>query len=90
MKLYWVFQQNTDEKNNKTAVGHRMVASARVPVENKAARTAMADHVVAKGASFGGKGASTVTDVGKGKSKGKAKVKAAPKKSPKAGLLYRT
>ena len=87
MKLYWVFQENSDEQNNKQAVGHRLAASARVPVENKAARTAMADHVVAKGASFGGKG-NCPSDVGKGcvKGTGKAKPKPAPKKVPKAGF----
>eukprot|EP00435_Cladocopium_sp_Y103_P074407 s436_g48.t1 len=88
MKLYWVFQENSDVNNRRKEVGHRLSATANVPVHNKAARTAVADHVLAKGATFNGKGSAGQSfDMGKGK--GKAKAKPAPKKAPKAGV-YRT
>ena len=90
LRLYWVFQENTQETKKRNTVGHRVGARGEVE-PNKAARTALADHIVGKGATFGKgtgssgsfpttvlgapPGAAVAKAAAKAKAKGKAKAK---------------
>ena len=95
MRLYWVYQQSEEHKKRRTDIGHKLSATAKVP-DNKAAKTAIADHLVGQAADFvkGGKGmpaesavwASTVEgNKGRGRGKGSGKKGQAPSKPKKAG-----
>lgn len=55
MRLYWVYKECTDNTKNRRSISHSLRATGQLP-DNKACRAAMADHAVAMGATFGGKG----------------------------------
>ena len=84
MMMYWVFRLKKENEKNSKRVGHRMTATGEVPM-NRAALSAVSDHMTCLGADFGGKakGKSGSADPGKGPLKGKgAKGKGQEKGEP--------
>ena len=75
MRMYWVFRLKKENEKNCKRVGHRITATGEVP-RNRAALSAVSDHMSCLGADFGGKakgkaGASGANTQIKGGSKGK-------------------
>eukprot|EP00435_Cladocopium_sp_Y103_P062902 s1252_g24.t1 len=83
MRLYWYFQESTDRTRNRQQVGTRLSARGDLP-NNKAAKTAVGDGLLAAAATFGGKGSSDHSPDGQKGGAGKGKGKPGPKAKPKA------
>ena len=91
MKLYWVFRECTDVTRNRHQVGTRLSARGDLP-NNKAAKAAVADGLLAAAATFGGKGSGHESgpgngQVGKGGKGGKGDGKPKSNKQKKVGIV---
>ena len=91
MTLYWVFKECTDVTRNRNQVGTRLSVRGDIP-NNKAAKAAVAEGLLASAANFGGKGmgheSAGVCEKGAKGGKGAGKAAAKPKpKQKKVGVV---